>query len=808
MKEKTVDVLRFAMLLKLFHIMFFLTGLFLLTPWFAFAQEKTKNKVAPAKEILCIFTGGNKGRLEANEDGTGGIVRKATLLEKFYQEAKKGKKFWLALDSGSTLAPDYLSRINKGRLMLEHLRNAHYTAMAVSNQEFAFGQSYFLDLVEGRKGVVVLAANVLKGKKRLTPLAIVKSWDGINIGVFGLTSPRIISKVSGYDLKGLKIEPVAKHAKAAIEYLQKKKCDLILCVGFLTSTEAHVLGNQFPQIDVIIRSYQASLPPSAVQDIQITSSLKNPIVVAPQQHNKYVGLLKMRLQKGMGRFQLNSVRIEYSPVNSSIPPHIPTQKSLDKLKKEVAKLSKIAVFPFSPSEVLPIKFNTVEFAKLMGAIIRQQLNTEIAILNLKNFDSKVFESFRQNKNITYLDLQKIFRAKGNIVRLTLKGSDIVNIHKNIKPDEPLVFVGLEKKKDGYFINGVPLRADDHYWVATNQYLASGNTGYPQFKNKLKEQSRFLIQPDLSFRISPKGLNIPLQEAFNTFSLQTLKQVGRSSYAIKSTFIEILERKDPLYLIVFDNIRLTYSETSASVSSQLASLVNDTRASAQNEQTTRLAGTLRFIRHVPWWLMDNTVRFAYAQTKVEGQPRNTSEDDLVIETDNLFIGYGFQLTEQHHLVPFINLKFDTELEKDENKNQQKLLFFSLGASAVSPGPLTKLKFGAVGRADFSDTNNPTIQFGLLTELSFKKVFLGTFAFESNLLGYYFPDQSEDKPGDLRIRVEWGNILKVPFFKDFFFIVEFRLYTFQEKSTDKFGTHTSISLGITYYRAWKFLYESLF
>ena len=75
-------------------------------------------------------------------------------------------------------------------------------------------------------------------------------------------------------------------------------------------------------------------------------------------------------------------------------------------------------------------------------------------------------------------------------------------------------------------------------------------------------------------------------------------------------------------------------------------------------------------------------------------------------------------------------------------------------------------------------------------------------------YYFPDQSSDKAGDLRFQVEWGTILKVPFFKDFYFILDLRLFAFQEKTTNQFGNLIAISVGINYYRAWKFFYEPLF
>lgn len=757
-------------------------------------------------KVVCVFSGGSKGYLEA--DGkAGGLAQKVTLVKKLKRDAESSKNIFVALDSGNTIGPFFLSRLEKGKTILSAMADMGYQAMSPGDHEFGYGQNYFLSLATNK--IPFLCANLYKDKKSLGKRSLLLTDQGLKIGIFGLTSPAIAKEVSGYALKDITIQPLVKEARAVVAELKKQGASLIICVGFLEVKEAHKIAEAVPEINLLIRNYHGAKPIGGTENYELGGAQGRAIIVAPQNHNQSVGIATLQVRETAGKIALHSASIGYLAVTRDLAADEGTKKAIEALKVDLEKRIGVALLPFAPSEGLPSEFKAASFAKMMAAILREQLHTEVAILNTNLFNEEELHKLSKKKTMSYLDLERIFHARGKISIFTLKGSEIADIVNKLDPEEPLAFSGVEKKGGAVLINGIALRGGDNYWVASVKYLASGTTGYPQFKGKGSEIDRFRIGKDYSVRSNAKGLDLSVQDSFSAYTNHLLKELGRgpNGSPFKSQVMDTLEREEPTYLFIFDNLRLTYSATKTAASSLLAATVPDSRASAKNQETMEIAGRFIFIRQTSFLLWENKLGFAYAQTDLEGQKKNVSNDDLYIESDASILGLGFDLW-VFKMAPYFSVKYDTELEKDSGKPLEKIFYFSLGAAGVSAGPFTKLKFGALGKADFTGGKD-TVHYGLLGQMDFSKKFWDTFTVDSQALVYYFPNQGEDKVGDLKVRLEWNTVVKMPFWKEFFFVMELRVFAFQaKKTTSDWGSNIAFSVGISYSKAWKFIYEPFF
>ncbi|RME83712.1 MAG: bifunctional metallophosphatase/5'-nucleotidase [Planctomycetota bacterium] len=770
--------------------------------WMFFVVLMFSPSLIFGQEIQILFTGGSKGYLDP-EKGKGGMAQKVFLMKELVQKGKQKGALVLPFDSGNTIAPYYLSRFDKGKTILRAMKNAGYQGMTPGEDEFSYGQAYFLSLVNGNPPF--LAANLYQGKKRIGREFLIFQHKGVKVGVFGLISPTIQEEVSGDILKGLAIKNPAKEAKQVVKDLKAQKVQVIICIGFLNVDEALKVAEENPEINLLVRNYRKNMNSGGETVIQFPNRQKKGVIVAPEKWNYSIGLASLIISKGL----VKEIRISYHPVDSKGKKDGDTEKAILDLKKRLAKKMNLSLLPFSPSEAFPVEFTPKGFAKIFAAVLREVLDTEVGIININLLNGKEISKLSQKQTMSYLDLERILKARAQIAVVAMKGADLAAVLGKENPDEPIAVSGAEKKDGKILVNGVPIRDGDIYWVATVKFLASGNTGYPAFQKKQKTIDRFLLNRDFSLQSSPKGIALGISDAFTAYAQKVLRQIGRNPYGafFKSRLVETMDYEPPTYLFIFDNLRLTYSATKVSASSQLANTIPDSRAAAKDEETIALRGRLILIRYTRGWLFENRLGFAFGQTKLEGQPLNVSEDDLYLESDSTFLDFGFNML-SFKMVPYLGLKYDTEFKKASGVPLEKILYFSTGVAGVSPGPFTKIKVGALGKADFTGNKN-TVQYGLLGQIEFHRSFFDAFTVDSNALLYYFPDQSQDKVGDLKVRFEWNTILKMPFWREFFLIIEFRFFAFQgKKVTSKFGTHSAISVGISYNKIWKFIYEPFF
>jgi 5'-nucleotidase len=202
---------------------------------------------------------------DAKYPGRGGVSQRGVLINKIREEEKNV----LLLDAGDIFqGTPYFNRYN-GILEMKVMQALGYDAVTMGNHDFDAGMQGF-KTAKGFANFPFLCANydfsntILKEETKPYHIFV---KDGIKIGVFGL----------GVELDGLVpkkkyedtvyLDPIAK-AQEQVDLLQKKKCDLIVCLSHLgydyedkTKASDHKLAQNTKGIHLIIGGHTHTFLP-------------------------------------------------------------------------------------------------------------------------------------------------------------------------------------------------------------------------------------------------------------------------------------------------------------------------------------------------------------------------------------------------------------------------------------------------------------------------------------------------------------------------------------------------------------------
>ena len=171
----------------------------------------------------------------------------------------------LVLDAGDTLHGQIATNLSKGAAMVELMNLVGYTAMVPGNHDFAFGIERLLEL-SAMMDFPLLCANIKTsdGEDLLSPFEIFL-FDGVTVGIFGLTTPETLTKTDPRNVVGLSFADPAETAADMVDVLKSEGCDIIIALVHLGVDDASAEADrsdalaQVPGIDLIIDGHSHTL---------------------------------------------------------------------------------------------------------------------------------------------------------------------------------------------------------------------------------------------------------------------------------------------------------------------------------------------------------------------------------------------------------------------------------------------------------------------------------------------------------------------------------------------------------------------
>lgn len=211
------------------------------------------------------------------------------------KEIRGSGKNVLVLDAGDTFHGQTISTLVKGESIAKVMNTIKYDAMVPGNHDFNYGQERLLEL-DKLTDFPIIAANVLKEDGApLLPPYVIKEFNGVKVGIFGLSTPETTYKTNPNNVKGLTFEDPVAAAEKTVKELEGK-ADIIIALSHLGLDEASVhtsklVAEKVKGIDLIIDGHSHTV---------LSEGLKvgDTMIVQTGEYDKNFGIVEMAYKDG------------------------------------------------------------------------------------------------------------------------------------------------------------------------------------------------------------------------------------------------------------------------------------------------------------------------------------------------------------------------------------------------------------------------------------------------------------------------------------------------------------------------------
>ncbi|MDR1040005.1 MAG: bifunctional metallophosphatase/5'-nucleotidase [Deltaproteobacteria bacterium] len=457
---------------------------------------------AGAQDLVIYHTNDVHGYAFEELDGEGNVVRIGydrlkALVDSDPAPAK------LLLDAGDVLHGQAFATVRQGGLMAEVLSLAGYDALAAGNHDFDYGYGRLLELSGGYR-LRFLAANVLGGDGTaiLAPY-LVRSWSGLKVGIFGLSTPMTRTSTDPRNVQGLEFADPIETARAAVDLLKAEGVDLIVALMHMGSEPyceptSQAIAERVPGIDIAIDGHSHS-----VTVIQITREDGSRAVVASAgAFFENVGRIAVDRDADGGFSVSASIIPASSPEIQRIRPDQAMREALNALKSdlddELGGILMTVPFDLDGSRQ-NMRSSSTNLGRLVCAAMAAASGADIALLN----GGSVHDSIAKGE-VTRGQLLSVFPYGDSVYRISVTGEVLLASlvrgfgqpgaggfpqfwGMEIEAERRLTTAsdGTEEEilaPKSVTVGGKPLDPKATYVLAVNDFMYSGGDDYSMFAN--------------------------------------------------------------------------------------------------------------------------------------------------------------------------------------------------------------------------------------------------------------------------------------------------------------------------------------
>ena len=414
----------------------------------------------------------------------GGFAKAAKVISDIEARDRKEGRHTLLFLAGDLLMGTPFSSAFKGKLGVRLMNEMKFTAMAVGNHEFDYGQENLFQELKPLMQFPLLSANIRnQAGEYVFERAVTKELANprTRVVIFGLTTTDTPVTTHPNNIKGLVFDDPIETAQSILKDYSEN--DLVIAVTHLGFELDKKLAEACPKIDVIVggHSHTAVKRPVKVRDT---------IICQAGAYARSVGEVSLDVVDGKvigfggGLIMLGPEAPEDPRIAAIIAEH---KALLDAKLNEV--VGKNDVFLEGTRSVIRSGAET-ELGRLLGYIMALNAKTDAAFINGGSIRAGLNKG-----DISLGDVYTVLPFRGTLIRTDLSGKDLEAVLQK-SADLPqgsggkLQVFGVSFKNEGGRVKIEKVRGRDFdptktYSVAINDFLLAGGDGYTMFQTEGK-----------------------------------------------------------------------------------------------------------------------------------------------------------------------------------------------------------------------------------------------------------------------------------------------------------------------------------
>ncbi|WBW96195.1 5'-nucleotidase C-terminal domain-containing protein [Oceanirhabdus sp. W0125-5] len=459
----------------------FFVALFMLVA-FVVPTNAFADTTEPVK-IVIGHTNDFHGTMIASKYDGIGIDRIATLVDKLRAENPN----FLLLDAGDAIQGPPIATLTKGESVIRAYNLIKYDAMVAGNHDFDFGKERLLELVEVAN-FPVLSANVKDANgELLLKDYIIKEFEGVKVGIFGVTTPDTAFMTHPKNVEGLTFENQVETAKKMVKELESK-VDVIIAVGHIGiegENNSVDLCKEVEGIDVFIDGHSHT---DIVEPVMYGDTL---LVQTGEKGNNF-GVVELTVENG--KVTATAKLIERKEA-LELEPKAEMVELVETINKENEEITSVVVGKTDvdlDGERAHVRTGETNLGNLIADAMLAATKADIAFTNGGGIRASI-----KAGDITKGDVVTAFPFGNTVTTKKILGKDIIaalehgiDSYPQAKGAFPhvagMTYVFNPAAEAGnriveVMVGDAPMDPEKYYIMATSDFLGAGGDGYGMFK---------------------------------------------------------------------------------------------------------------------------------------------------------------------------------------------------------------------------------------------------------------------------------------------------------------------------------------
>ncbi|MBI1923375.1 hypothetical protein HYR99_03900 [Candidatus Poribacteria bacterium] len=794
-------------------------------------------------ELSILFTDRFRGRLQSDAYHLGLDAFETPIRQ---HQSEIGAENLIAIDLGNSVAPFYLSRMDKGQSMLEALVALGYDVMVPGSYEFEYGADFFQSASVGEEGISMLCANLLRpdGKPFLPPYRILER-GGLKIAILGIMDVEMrkhildenfvipSDKTQTTELQLAEPFPVMKNL---ISHL-KQSVDFIILISNFPYEKNLELAHQLPEINLIIGKQGARFREQRTEVRAGGDENESRTLVVTAED--YLGRIDIRWETANEPINGANERISEStnqilthhvsqpaPIYRGFTFHVTNFQrikaerkrqpspwlieTIEKLERQFQAYcqSRYGRPPDAALCQLPPDITEEELARFVLYVMLFRTHSELGLIHHRHFDFSYWKEIVADHQLTIRECFLLMPENHGLLTVRLLGQVLNQLSRQSRAEKAvnrdyLHFLSVKPMLDGqgkWFVHRLPIRDNELYASCSINVLINGSSVFQglttgtHVKTKFKMTSYLRFFPDGKTKIIRDVLIDYLRERPPEQLMETGSQLTELTY---------LQR--PLWRLQIPDTGVSFNSNRARNSQTYP---NVTIPELQKAEITalRLQGQAKVTRETALLLWENLLQTELGQIKVGLNPFREDKDELSVSTNLIFKFLNITTGVR----PFAGLRLDTEFTREERREHQQDLIVRTGvtlpdgwffsSSRLSYSRIIDLNTGRTKRKGLNALN-------LDTQVMILRAGRGV-RWTTTLQGTYFLADTTANSERRQFLMKAESALKIPVVQNLSVAPTFEAIIFKGMDEPTLAQAYLFSMRFSYFKDWKWQYMRYF